>query len=114
MDSTRRHAAFRLHGDEAVLNDASRLLDAIYDECVAGGATVLQSHIHRFEPTGVTAFLLLAESHCSLHTWPEERAAELDVFTCGPDIDPEKIGYSIAQRLGLSVATAVRVDTRAA
>jgi S-adenosylmethionine decarboxylase len=50
----------------------------------AGGATVLHQHFHQFAPPGVTGFLLLAESHISVHTWVEEGFAAFDIFTCGP------------------------------
>lgn len=50
----------------------------------AGGATVLHVYFHQFSPSGVTGFLLLAESHISVHTWVEEGFAAFDVFTCGP------------------------------
>jgi S-adenosylmethionine decarboxylase len=49
----------------------------------AGGATVLHSHFHQFSPCGVTGFLLLAESHISVHTWVDEGFAAFDIFTCG-------------------------------
>ena len=48
------------------------------------GATVLQGHFHHFgSQQGVTGVLLLAESHLSIHTWPEARFAALDIFLCG-------------------------------
>jgi S-adenosylmethionine decarboxylase proenzyme len=50
----------------------------------ACGATVLGSRVHQFDPAGVTAVVLLSESHVALHTWPEHGYAALDVFTCGP------------------------------
>ncbi|GAB5536967.1 MAG: adenosylmethionine decarboxylase [Rubricoccaceae bacterium] len=53
------------------------------DACRAAGATVLGSRFHQFEPDGVTGIVLLAESHASVHTWPEAGLATLDVFTCG-------------------------------
>lgn len=49
----------------------------------AAGATVLGARFHQFEPQGVTGVVLLAESHLSLHTWPEEGLLTLDCFTCG-------------------------------
>lgn len=51
--------------------------------CRAAGATVLGVTVHQFEPEGVTGVVLLAESHASVHTWPEAGLATLDVFTCG-------------------------------
>ena len=53
------------------------------EACRAAGATVLAAHFHQFTPEGVTGVVLLAESHASVHTWPEAGLATLDVFTCG-------------------------------
>lgn len=53
----------------------------------ASGATVLGGDFHRFQPNGVSGVLLLAESHISIHTWPEREFAALDVFMCG-ECDP--------------------------
>lgn len=53
-------------------------------------ATVLDITSHAFEPQGVTAIALLAESHMSIHTWPEHGYAAVDVFTCGDTMDPQK------------------------
>jgi len=53
----------------------------------ASGATVLGGDFHRFQPNGVSGMLLLAESHISIHTWPERGFAALDLFMCG-ECDP--------------------------
>jgi S-adenosylmethionine decarboxylase len=48
------------------------------------GAHVLFSHFHAFgEGSGITGVVLLAESHMSIHTWPEEGFAAADIFMCG-------------------------------
>ena len=63
-----------------------RLLRAAAD---AAGAHVLHSHFHSFGPgQGVTGVALLAESHISIHTWPEHGFAAADIFMCG-DAQPE-------------------------
>lgn len=59
------------------------------DAAVRSGATVLASHHHRFEPHGVSALCFLAESHISIHTWPELGRATADVYTCGDATDPQ-------------------------
>lgn len=46
--------------------------------------------VHQFEPQGATAVILLAESHISIHTWPEHNFAAVDIFTCGKEGDAEK------------------------
>lgn len=80
------HLLIDLHG-------ASHLSDIAYienvmRECVkASRATLLHIHLHRFEPDGVSGVAVLAESHISVHTWPESRFAAFDVFMCG-DTDP--------------------------
>ena len=60
---------------------------------IASGATVIQTISKKFEPQGVTVICLLAESHISIHTWPERGDAAVDLFTCG-DCTP-KIGCDI-------------------
>ena len=44
---------------------------------------------HKFDPQGVTALAMLAESHLSIHTWPEKGVAVCDIFTCGDGCQPE-------------------------
>lgn len=55
--------------------------------CEATGATVLFSYLHPFTGGGVSGAVILAESHESIHTWPEENFVSLDIFVCG-DCDP--------------------------
>ena len=55
----------------------------------ASGATILQSVRHVFEPDGMTAVVLLSESHASIHTYPEHRACFVDIFTCGSRCEVE-------------------------
>jgi S-adenosylmethionine decarboxylase len=49
----------------------------------AAKATLLHIHLHHFQPTGVSGVAVLAESHISIHSWPEAGYAALDVFMCG-------------------------------
>ena len=51
-------------------------------------ATILNSCFHQFDPAGVSGLIFIAESHFSIHTWPEESYAAFDVFTCG-EMQPE-------------------------
>ena len=47
------------------------------------GATILNDHFHQFQPIGVSGVVVIAESHISIHTWPESGFAAADIFTCG-------------------------------
>jgi len=51
------------------------------------GATVISSHFNQFDPQGVSGVVVIAESHFTVHTWPEHRYAAVDIFTCGASID---------------------------
>ena len=64
----------------------------------AGGGTILHQHFHQFEPDGMTGFLLLAESHISVHTWPEDGIAAIDIFTCG-GLDADRVVACLRQHL---------------
>jgi S-adenosylmethionine decarboxylase len=65
-------------------------IEATLRHCVeAANATLLHIHLHHFQPNGVSGVAVLAESHISIHTWPEVGYAALDVFMCG-NADPDK------------------------
>ncbi|WP_028103366.1 adenosylmethionine decarboxylase [Pseudoduganella violaceinigra] len=67
-----------------VLADCARIEQLLRDAAAAAGAQVLHSHFHGFGPgLGVTGVVLLAESHISIHTWPENGFAAADIFMCG-------------------------------
>ena len=67
------------------------LMENKFRECVeACGATLLHIHLHHFTPNGgISGVAVLAESHISVHTWPERGYAAFDIFMCG-DARPEK------------------------
>ena len=68
----------------ARLDDLGHIENTLRRCVVAAGATLLHIHLHRFESSGgVSGVAVLAESHISIHTWPEHGYAALDVFMCG-------------------------------
>jgi S-adenosylmethionine decarboxylase len=72
------------------LNDHARIEKAMRDAVEAAGATLLHIHLHTFEPNGgISGVAVLAESHISVHTWPEKGYAAFDVFMCG-NAEPKK------------------------
>ena len=82
------HLIVDLHGAER-LNDIEHI-EATLRRCVeAARATLLHIHLHHFQPSGVSGVAVLAESHISIHTWPEAGYAALDVFMCG-SANPDK------------------------
>ncbi len=79
-----RHVLAELTGCPAtVLNDVAEL-EKCFRRCAEkGGATLVSSHFHHFSPQGVSGVVVIAESHVTVHTWPEHGYAAVDVFTCG-------------------------------
>ena len=94
--------------DPARLDDAVALEAALREAADAVGARVVGAGFHRFAPQGVTGFLLLEESHLSLHTWPEQRYAALDLFTCGT-VQPEQAVDALRAALGAGRVAVLRV-----
>ena len=75
--------------DSEKLNDESFLRCILNRAAKLAKAKVLNLISNKFEPQGVTAIALLAESHISIHTWPESNYSAVDIFTCGQNMMPE-------------------------
>src|SRR5207247_3219430 len=79
------HLIVDIHGASGL--DDIDLIETTLRRCVdAAQATLLHIHLHHFHPNGVSGVAVLAESHISIHTWPDSRYAALDVFMCGKAI----------------------------
>jgi S-adenosylmethionine decarboxylase len=100
-DAVGKHCILELYGcDSSRLDDEAFLRDTITTAAKRAGATLLNLITHRFQPQGVTGLALLAESHISIHTWPESGYAAVDVFTCGDHTMPEKACQVLWEELG--------------
>eukprot|EP00505_MAST-04D_sp_SCG-Rhode-Island_P001217 Stramenopile-MAST_4_protein_1217 len=78
--------------------------------CKRGNLTLLDINMHEFQPHGISGVAVLAESHISVHTWPEYGYAALDIFTCGDTADPEAALMSLKDQLGSSKMKVTRLD----
>ena len=90
-----RFAGFHLLGEfwgAEGLKDVRLIEKALQDAAYRAGATVLDIHAHTFSSGGVTGIAVLAESHISIHTWPERSYAAIDIFMCGNCRPSEAIG----------------------
>jgi S-adenosylmethionine decarboxylase len=77
------HLLLDLWGSSNLI-DPELIDTALRDAAEAANATILHSHFHHFGPDGgVSGVLVLAESHISIHTWPERDFAAIDIFMCG-------------------------------
>jgi len=95
-----RHLLLELKNcNEEVLDDLDFLKDCLNEAAIQCGATVVGESFYHFSPYGVSGVVNIAESHISIHTWPEYRYAAVDVFTCGESVEPEKAVKLITERL---------------
>ena len=85
----------------AGLDDPARVESALRAGVAAAGATLLDLKLHHFgEGHGVTGVALLAESHLSIHTWPEHGYAAVDIFLCGAKHDLDAALQALVTGLG--------------
>ena len=81
------------------LNDESFLRCTVNKAAKLAKAKVLNLISNSFDPQGVTAIALLAESHISIHTWPESNYSAVDIFTCGKNMMPELASRHLIEAL---------------
>ncbi len=85
-----KHILFELRGcPSKLLDDSEFIVIALQIASSRSKSKLLEVNCHHFKPQGVTAIAMLAESHISIHTWPEKGLAMCDIFTCGVDATPE-------------------------
>ena len=95
-----KHLLLELYGcDCDKSNDESFLRCILNRAAKLANATVLNLISNKFEPQGVTAIALLAESHISIHTWPESNYSAVDIFTCGQNMMPELASQYLIESL---------------
>lgn len=90
-----KHILFELRGcPEYLLDSAEFVRLFLYTAAKKANSELININTHKFEPQGVTGLAMLADSHISIHTWPEKNLAMCDIFTCGVDATPmEAVKY---------------------
>jgi S-adenosylmethionine decarboxylase len=81
-----------------ILKNLEEVRDALVSAAKEAKATIIDISFHEFNPFGISGMVVIAESHLSVHTWPEYNYAALDIFTCGDVIKPEVAASSIIER----------------
>ena len=72
-----------------LLDDARFVRNSLFHASLLSESEIIKIDFHKFHPQGVTAFAMLADSHISIHTWPEKNVAKCDIFTCGEKCLPQ-------------------------
>ena len=83
-----KHTLLDLHGCDSELLNAPEALKQLLMEAVRRGhGTIVTEVFHTFSPHGVSGVVVIAESHVAIHTWPENKYAAVDIFSCGTKLD---------------------------
>jgi len=81
------------------LDDLEYVKEVMVGAAQSVGAQIIGESFHQFKPQGVTGVLAIAESHISIHTWPEWGYAAADIFTCGTTVDPQEAAQILIEKL---------------
>ncbi|MDQ6823803.1 MAG: adenosylmethionine decarboxylase [Candidatus Eremiobacteraeota bacterium] len=101
MKALGTHIVCELSGcNPKALTDVESVRNMMVSAALAANATVMESAFHRFQPHGVSGVVVIAESHLSIHTWPETGYAAMDFYTCGDHTNPWAACEFAAKTLG--------------
>jgi len=81
-----------------ILKNLNMVKDAMVSAAKEAKATIIDVSFHEFNPFGISGMVVIAESHLSIHTWPEYNYAAVDIFTCGDIIKPEVAAQYLIQK----------------
>ncbi len=105
-----KHLLVELHGcHPETLKKVDVVREILTSAAKACKATIVDVAFHEFTPHGVSGVVVIAESHISIHTWPEYRYAAVDIFTCGDTLMPEEAAEFIAARFRCKTASSVEM-----
>src|ERR687896_1058943 len=94
--------------------DAINNLDAVKATLVEAArraqATIVDIVFHEFNPFGISGVVVIAESHLSIHTWPEYRYAAVDIFSCGDVLQPEVAASYLVEQFGAERTSVVEMQ----
>jgi len=110
LNALGRHLLLELYECNAeVLNSLGTIKSALVEAARRAEATIIDVVFHEFNPFGISGVVVIAESHLSIHTWPEHRYAAVDIFSCGEALKPAEAAAYLVEQLGAERASCVEV-----
>jgi len=85
--------------NKEILNDLTLIETIVLNSAKEANLHVVEFNFHKFNPIGISGVTILAESHITIHTWPEYGFAAIDAFTCGESFDPTQVCRLIGEKL---------------
>jgi len=110
VHSLGRHLLLELHDcSSEILNNLETVKGALVEAAKRAEATIIDVVFHEFNPFGISGVVVIAESHLSIHTWPEYRYAAVDIFSCGTTLKPAEAAAYLVEQFRASRASCVEV-----
>lgn len=110
MHSLGRHLLLELYDcSSEILNNLETVKATLVEAAKRAEATIIDVVFHEFNPFGISGVVVIAESHLSIHTWPEYRYAAVDIFSCGETLKPAEAAAYLVEQFGASRASCVEV-----
>jgi S-adenosylmethionine decarboxylase len=110
LHSLGRHLLLELHDcSSEILNNLESVKTVLVEAAKRAEATIIDVVFHEFNPFGISGVVVIAESHLSIHTWPEYRYAAVDIFSCGDTLKPGEAARYLVEQFGASRASCVEV-----
>lgn len=110
MQSLGRHLLLELYDCSLeVLNNPEAVRAALVEAARRAEATIVDVVFHEFSPFGISGVVVIAESHLSIHTWPEYGYAAVDIFSCGESLKPGEAASFLVDQFRASRASCVEV-----
>jgi S-adenosylmethionine decarboxylase len=110
LHSLGRHLLLELYDcSSEILNNLETVKTALVEAAKRAEATIIDVVFHEFNPFGISGVVVIAESHLSIHTWPEYRYAAVDIFSCGETLKPAEAASYLVKEFGASRASCVEV-----
>lgn len=111
LGSLGKHLIVELYGCNRGKLKKANVVEKIMLAAAHEAKTTIVSHeFHNFNPFGVSGMVIIAESHLSIHTWPEYAYAAVDIFTCGNTIKPKVAADFLVKAFGAKKATIKRLQ----
>lgn len=111
MNALGRHLLLELFDcDLDAINNVETVKAALIEAAKRAQATIVDVVFHEFNPFGVSGVVVIAESHLSIHTWPEYRYAAVDIFSCGDVLQPEIAANYLVEHFGAERTSVVEMQ----
>ncbi len=111
MNALGRHLLLELFDcDLDAINNVEAVKGALIEAAKRAQATIVDVVFHEFNPFGVSGVVVIAESHLSIHTWPEYRYAAVDIFSCGDVLQPEIAATYLVEQFGADRTSVVEMQ----